>query len=777
VSEPTKPAPDEPFLAGEFLVVPERNELRRIDDKTLQASSEPLRLTSKQMGVLLVLAAKPGQPVSKNELFDAVWPGVSVGEDNITSCMYALRQAFGDQAYIKTVRQRGYLLNAAVVRPAPAELVAAAAAPEKPATKDIVVPVADLEALAAPTEPLPRQALDRQGRRQLAIWLSVLALLVTGGLFGIDHYGNFTVGLENCENRSGDSEFDSMAEKLRQSLFERFKAQPEPAYYRVWRLGLFSSTTLSCSIEPLPEGWIELRAAIDTASEDARVELAATGPREDIIGLTTQLFEKVRRALDAQVCRMDSPPDLLKARHCFNAGARQLKTRSWEEARELLTKAKDYYRQLDQPEVRKAAAEGLLLTYDQLANYYDIQGQRQYARQMIDEAHLVLSKTSLGIDSSSPGARRIVRREAQVEGDLPTERGVLEEFHRNDPQDTDWRHSFGWFVFTHERDCNYAEKIFAEALVDHEIDPAIRATYHSYLGDIRLACGEPNKALAAYEEHVRLARDHADPYEMRGNALMMVGRYDEARTDLLQALQLDDTLYSAIASKGNLERDLGYFQDAFGDYQRALAMAGDKPNPRRDLLIAIGRLALLKGSPDEALAAADEAAKLEGGNRIQAYWLQGLALLDLGRVEAAHGALRNLESQFANESRHLREYLSHLKAQIALAESRGDEALRELDEALDNHPADQLLFLSAKAEALEKVGRDREAFAAYQELLEVNRFYPRSLCAAANLAVKLSKPQEAATLYVRALDNLGQRTDDPVCRKCLERGRAYGEVR
>jgi DNA-binding winged helix-turn-helix (wHTH) protein/tetratricopeptide (TPR) repeat protein len=776
VSEPTKPAPDEPFLAGEFLVIPERNELRRIDDKTLQASSEPLRLTSKQMGVLLVLAAKPGQPLSKNELFDAVWPGVSVGEDNITSCMYALRQAFGDQAYIKTVRQRGYLLNAAVVRPAPAELVAAAAAPEKPATKDIQVPVADLETPAAQKPPEDLDRLDRQGRRQLVLWLSLLALLVTGGLFGLDHYGSFTVGLENCENRSGESEYDQMADKLSESLFDRFKAGEDPTYYRVWRLGLFSSTTVSCSIEPLPEGWIELKAAIESGSPDDRVDLAATGPREDIIGLTSQLYEKLRRALDAKACRMDSKPDLLKARHCFDAGARQLKNRSWEESRELLTAAEEYYRQVNQPDLRKKAAEGLLLTYDQLANYYDIQGQRGSARVMIDRAHLLLGDQTLGLDPQGPGGMRIMRRQAQVENDLPTERGVLEQFHRQDPEDTDWRHSFGWFVFTHERDCNYAEKIFNEALVDHDIDPAIRATYHSYLGDVQLACGDSEAALASYAEHVRLARDHADPYEMRGNALLMVGRYEEAQQDFLKALELDETLYSAVLSKGNLDRDLGYFKDADGEYRRALALAGDKPNPRRDVLVTIGRLALLKGVPEEALTAADEAAKMDGGDRIQAHWLQGLALLELGRSVAAREALSALEFQFTSESRYLREYYHHLRAQIALTEGRGEDAMRELELALANHPADRLFFLAAKAEALEKLDRYQEAFAAYQDLLEVNRNHPRSLCAAAHLAERLSSP-ETATLYASALKNLGQRSDDPVCRECLERGRAYGEVR
>jgi DNA-binding winged helix-turn-helix (wHTH) protein/tetratricopeptide (TPR) repeat protein len=776
VSEPTKPAPDEPFLAGEFLVVPERNELRRIDDKTLQASSEPLRLTSKQMGVLLVLAAKPGQPVSKNELFDAVWPGVSVGEDNITSCMYALRQAFGDQAYIKTVRQRGYLLNAAVVRPAPAELVAAAAAPEKPATRDIVVPVADLESLAAPVEPLPRQALDRldrQGRRQLAIWMGVLALLVTGGLFGLDHFGTLTVALTGFSNTTGDRDLNPVAISLERRLTEALNREEGSNHYRVRDLRFFAGTQVHCEIRKGEDDLFELHATVSgRTGEPEAVKL--TGSRESLERLGGKLIESVQRILDDRACRMESAVDLYKAKHCSQAGGRQVKARSYSEAGELLSNATKFYSQVLVGPDRQEAAAGLLGAYDDLANVYDIQGEREKATEQIDAALLLLADPANGFRRVDE--LQILRRKAQIGGDVNSEKKYLDELRDLEPENDEWRHSFGWFLQTHERDCDYSELQFDEARADAE-DPLIRATYYSYQGDLQLACGEPKKAITSYDKHIEATPEVADPYDMRGHAYLMVGRYSEAREDFRKALQLDDTLATAQLGKGHLDRELGHFRDAEREYQTFLDRFGKWPNFRRDYLIATGRLALLEERPSEAEKNAREAIELKGGQQVEAFWLLGLAKLrqrDLGEAKAAAG---KLEGFFVSPSRYLREYLHHLRAQIALAEGRGQDALRELELALENRPADRLFFLAAKAEALEELDRHQEAYAAYKGLLEVNFKHARSLCAAAGLAERLSLPQEAGTLYADALGTIGQRSDDPVCRKCLERGRAYGEVR
>src|SRR5262249_3508275 len=50
------------------------------------------------------------------ELFEAVWPDVSVCDDSLVQCIRELRQKLGDEdrRLIKTVSRRGYMLDVAV---------------------------------------------------------------------------------------------------------------------------------------------------------------------------------------------------------------------------------------------------------------------------------------------------------------------------------------------------------------------------------------------------------------------------------------------------------------------------------------------------------------------------------------------------------------------------------------------------------------------------------------------------------------------------------------
>jgi len=54
----------------------------------------PLRAQSAQ--VLAVLAARPNDIVTKEEVFASVWPGVSVTDDSLTQCIADIRKAIGD---------------------------------------------------------------------------------------------------------------------------------------------------------------------------------------------------------------------------------------------------------------------------------------------------------------------------------------------------------------------------------------------------------------------------------------------------------------------------------------------------------------------------------------------------------------------------------------------------------------------------------------------------------------------------------------------------------
>ncbi len=87
----------------------------------VRVADREIELPPKAFDVLRVLAENAGRLVSKQELYDAVWPRVTVSDDTLVQRIRELRQVLGDdeRRLIKTVSRRGYLLDATVTRTAP----------------------------------------------------------------------------------------------------------------------------------------------------------------------------------------------------------------------------------------------------------------------------------------------------------------------------------------------------------------------------------------------------------------------------------------------------------------------------------------------------------------------------------------------------------------------------------------------------------------------------------------------------------------------------------
>lgn len=89
-----------------------------VEDRCLARDGEVLPLTAKTFDLLRTLVERRGHVVTKDELFDTVWPDSFVEESNLTVCVSALRRALGDRPsasqYIETVPKRGYRFVAPV---------------------------------------------------------------------------------------------------------------------------------------------------------------------------------------------------------------------------------------------------------------------------------------------------------------------------------------------------------------------------------------------------------------------------------------------------------------------------------------------------------------------------------------------------------------------------------------------------------------------------------------------------------------------------------------
>ena len=82
---------------------PARAELRAPDGRTV-------RLRPKTLEILRLLAGNAGRVMSKQQLMEAVWPNVHVGEDSLFQCIREIRTALGDdkRQVVRAISGRGY---------------------------------------------------------------------------------------------------------------------------------------------------------------------------------------------------------------------------------------------------------------------------------------------------------------------------------------------------------------------------------------------------------------------------------------------------------------------------------------------------------------------------------------------------------------------------------------------------------------------------------------------------------------------------------------------
>ena len=78
-----------------------------------------ITLRPKTFAVLQYLAQHPGKLVSKDELFETVWPGLIVTDDTLVQSIGELRRALGEEGgkLIVTVPRRGYRFDATAAPP------------------------------------------------------------------------------------------------------------------------------------------------------------------------------------------------------------------------------------------------------------------------------------------------------------------------------------------------------------------------------------------------------------------------------------------------------------------------------------------------------------------------------------------------------------------------------------------------------------------------------------------------------------------------------------
>ncbi len=117
-----------PFVFGSFSL--------HTHERRLLRDGEPLLLGARAFDVLCALVQHAGELVSKDQLFNWVWPGRVVVENNLQVHISTLRKILGAEM-IATVPGRGYRFTAVVTKPAFEPYLVAASASAQAAADDI----------------------------------------------------------------------------------------------------------------------------------------------------------------------------------------------------------------------------------------------------------------------------------------------------------------------------------------------------------------------------------------------------------------------------------------------------------------------------------------------------------------------------------------------------------------------------------------------------------------------------------------------------------------
>jgi TolB-like protein/DNA-binding winged helix-turn-helix (wHTH) protein/Tfp pilus assembly protein PilF len=312
----------------------------RADSNELERAGSQSHVEPKVMELLVHLAGRAGEVVTRDELLAAVWPGVVVGDEALTQSMNKLRRALGDEAhhprYIETIAKRGYRLIAPVQgKTGPAE-----ARRRLPGRRAVAFALAMVMALSVASYMMLRHPPGAI----VAGTPPTIAVLPLSNLSGEARRDYFTDGVtEDIINSLG--RFSAMRVISRASA-DRFRDKP-PDLAAI-RRDLGARYVLAGSVR---ESDGKLRVAVelsDAASGTLLWSEGYEGAGKDLFTIQDEVVRHIVGALEVKVSRLElaraasKPPASLEAYDLVlqaRALAAQSDRAANRKARELLSRA------------------------------------------------------------------------------------------------------------------------------------------------------------------------------------------------------------------------------------------------------------------------------------------------------------------------------------------------------------------------------------------------------------------------------------------------------
>jgi DNA-binding winged helix-turn-helix (wHTH) protein/Flp pilus assembly protein TadD len=721
------------------------HDLYRFDCFELDASARVLKrdnalvpLKPKDVDVLGYLVLNAGQVVTKEELFQAVWPDAFIEENNLNQHISALRKALGDKSScIVTIPGRGYQFNAAVQVVHPVDTL-----PESQPGDVFVQRVRQRSHFVienAPAAALPGVSVARRGaiRRWAVISAFAGALTAFVIVFGVKHFAHppqlCDAVLAGFTNTTGDAAFDQTLNQalemdLAQSPFLNLLPRSsvrETLAQMQRKPGETLSADLAREVCERNNAQAVLHGAIASFGSKYLVMLAAdscvngkqvagakaeAGSKEEILRALDEVAGRVRKQLGesaASIERFQIPiaqvtTSSLEALRDYSLARDRSATGDWKSCEELLTKA-------------IALDPNFASAYNALAITYYNEYKLKQAAEFHQKAFDLRGRTS-------ERERLLIEINYHTAGDYDLEEAVrsLQIFNRIYPND-----AVSW-----GRLCNLYTQL-------GEYDQAIAAGEQGYRIDphssyVAIVMARAYKRANRFSDAKRVANAAiAEGKDGMGihNILFQIAyaEHDEARIKSegeweLSHQQIDLTLEDL----GCAAATSGKMREATDDFLRARNEAlrnGDTDYADRELAYVID-YQIDMGDTTQA-AATLKTMKGDGGNPVEKAYFQAAT----GNTATARRFLSDEESKASKNTEILYAQLPRLRAQLALADRKPLDSIRLLEPARPYQLQDFTIpYQRAQAETeaglLDAAASDYRLILANQGVDPISPLYP-----------------------------------------------------
>lgn len=206
------------------------------DDFRLSASGGPVAIEPKALRLLLYLVRNPQRLITKQELFDHVWPKTAVTDGALTRTVVLLRKALEDDSrkpcFIETVPTAGYrfICTVTVEEPAPTPLTSVFAANAGGTAAATLAPPEIAQGEPAPA-PVPASSKVRRSILHIAAIIAIIALAVSGAGWFIEQRLHAARAIRSLavlplDNLSGDPTQDYFADGMTDELITELARIP-----------------------------------------------------------------------------------------------------------------------------------------------------------------------------------------------------------------------------------------------------------------------------------------------------------------------------------------------------------------------------------------------------------------------------------------------------------------------------------------------------------------------------------------------------------------------